>query len=332
MTAHDAPAPARLDAQALRAWPLPPLRDDADKESRGKVLVIAGSREVPGAALLAGTAALRVGAGKLVVATAASVAQPMAFALPEARVIALPEAGDGGFDLHGVAALHASIETARAVLAGPGLLGAGSTCSFVAALLPLLRGKSLVLDALAMDVVRHTGRFDEPLLLTPHAGEMAHLTGASREDVEADPARAAREAAARWNAVVAVKGPRTVIASPAGESWLHDGVNGGLATSGSGDTLAGAIAGLCARGATLEQACAWGVLLHAQAGERLARKLGPVGYLAREIPLEMLGALRALASSPPLRHPRESGDPDRPWKSPRAWIPAFAGMTRKARK
>lgn len=294
MTAREAFAPVRLDAQALRAWPLPPIADDVDKEARGKVLVIAGSREVPGAAVLAGTAALRVGAGKLAIATAASVAQQMAFAMPEARVIALPESDDGGFDVRGVALLHRTIEASSAILAGPGMLGAEGTCSFVAAMLPLLRGKSVVLDALAMDVVRRVGRFDEPVLLTPHAGEMAHLTGASKEQVAADPQSAAREAAAQWNAVVAAKGPRTVIAAPTGESWLHEGGNCGLATSGSGDTLAGAIAGLCARGASLEQACAWGVVLHAQAGERLAGRLGLVGYLAREIPLEMLAALREL--------------------------------------
>ena len=84
------------------------------------------------------------------------------------------------------------------------------------------------------------------------------------------------------------------LTAPDGRTWLHDGGNPGLATSGSGDTLAGAIGGLAARGATLEQACAWGVLLHAQAGDRLAQRLGPVGYLAREIAKEMLTVLGRL--------------------------------------
>ncbi|WP_275405153.1 ADP-dependent NAD(P)H-hydrate dehydratase [Ramlibacter humi] len=121
---------------------------------------------------------------------------------------------------------------------------------------------------------------------------MAHLTGADKDEVLAAPMAAALEAARRWNAVVALKGPSTAIATPQGECWVHDGGDCGLATSGSGDTLAGAIGGLCARGATLPQACAWGVWLHAQAGERLARTMGPVGYLAREIPAGMLAALR----------------------------------------
>jgi NAD(P)H-hydrate repair Nnr-like enzyme with NAD(P)H-hydrate dehydratase domain len=150
-----------------------------------------------------------------------------------------------------------------------------------------------------MDVVTRLGRFEEPVLITPHAGEMAHLSGGQKDDISAEPLRAAREAGRRWNAVVALKGPQTVIVKPGGGAWLHEGGNAGLATSGSGDTLAGAIAGLAARGASLEQACAWGVVLHARAGEQLAQRLGPLGYLARELPLEMLAVLRGLEASPP---------------------------------
>lgn len=296
MAARDALGPVRLDTEALQAWALPALSSQVDKEARGKVLVIAGSREVPGAALLAGEAALRVGAGKLAIATAESVAAQMAFAMPEARVIGMPETAGGGFDLTGLAKLEGDIRKSSAILVGPGAMDRDATCSFVEALLALVRGKLVVLDALAMDAVQRIGRFEEPVLLTPHAGEMAHLTGAKKDDLLADPERAAREAASRWNAVVALKGPRTFIASPSGEGWLHEGGNCGLATSGSGDTLAGAIAGLCARGASLEQGCAWGVAIHARAGEALAKKIGPVGYLAREIAGEMAGVLRDLSA------------------------------------
>lgn len=284
-------SPRRIDAAALRSWPLPVLSDDADKEARGRIVVIAGSREIAGAAVLAATAALRVGAGKLVIATPASVAQPMLFAMPEARVIGLPETPAGGLDAAGAPLLQESLKAAHAVVIGPGLMDSDGTCRFIGRVLPLLKDRCVVLDALAMDSVQAIGRFPQPVLLTPHAGEMAHLTGADKEEVLADPMAAALEAASRWNAVVAVKGPVTAIATPKGECWSHEGGNCGLATSGSGDTLAGAIGGLCARGATLEQACAWGVWLHAQAGERLARKLGPVGYLAREIPAAMLDVL-----------------------------------------
>jgi NAD(P)H-hydrate repair Nnr-like enzyme with NAD(P)H-hydrate dehydratase domain len=112
---------------------------------------------------------------------------------------------------------------------------------------------------------------------------MAHLTDIARDEIGAAPERHALEAAQRWNAVVALKGPRTVIATPGGERWQHEGGNVGLATSGSGDVLAGIIAGLAARGAGLAQAAAWGVALHARAGERLAERFGRLGYLAREL-------------------------------------------------
>lgn len=289
-----APAATRLDEEALRRWPLPPLSDGADKEERGRIVVIAGSREIPGAAVLAATAALRVGAGKLAIATGASVATPMAFAMPESRVIALPETAGGGFDPAGAPRLEAAVKAADAVVLGPGLMDRDATCAFVARLLPWLRGRAVLLDALAMDAVIPLRRFPEPVLLTPHAGEMAHLTGTAKEEVLADPLGAAREAARCWNAVVSLKGPTTIIAVPSGAAWMHEGGNCGLATSGSGDALAGAIGGLCARGATLEQACAWGVVLHARAGDNLSARLGPVGYLARELPEEMLSVLRTL--------------------------------------
>lgn len=97
--------------------------------------------------------------------------------------------------------------------------------------------------------------------------------------------------------MVALKGARTVIAAPEGDVWLHTGGNIGLATSGSGDTLAGIIAGLAARGATLAQATVWGVALHARAGERLAQRFGQLGYLARDIPAEIPALLEELGDS-----------------------------------
>ena len=287
MMAGRRPGWTRLDAHLLRRWPLPRVAEDADKEDRGRVLVVAGSREIPGAALLAGIAALRAGAGKLVVATAQSVAQPLALALPEARVIALPETDRGSLAPSAVELLADSARHTQAALLGPGLMDESGTCRFMEGLLPLLAHAPVVLDALAMDIVRQVSRFDQPLLLTPHAGEMAHLLGQRKEDILAEPQRAARDAARGWNAVVALKGATTLIATPEGTCWCHEGGHPGLATSGSGDVLAGLIAGFAARQAPLEQACAWGVVLHAQAGAALARRLGPLGFLARELAAEI---------------------------------------------
>ena len=116
---------------------------------------------------------------------------------------------------------------------------------------------------------------------------MATFLGISRDDVTADPLAAARRAAAMLQAVVAMKGACTHVVSPAGEAWSCDHGNVGLATSGSGDTLAGIIAGLLARGATPAQAAVWGVYMHGEAGNRLAGTHGGFGFLAREIPAEI---------------------------------------------
>lgn len=303
-----------VDDALLRAWPLPQPSDAADKEERGHVLVLGGSREMPGAVILAATAALRAGAGKLTIATGASVAQLVALAMPEARVLGLAESAAGGFTADAVARLDPLADRVNAVLAGPGMQDEAATALLVHALLPRLEGgaASIVLDACAMGALLHPPpgppfRFAQPVVLTPHAGEMAHLTGVPKEHVGADADALAAAAAARWNAVVALKGARTVLASPDGRQWQHEGGNVGLAVSGSGDVLAGVIAGLAARGAALEQAACWGVALHARAGERLAARLGTLGYLARELADEIpalleLAAGRRAGGATTIRH------------------------------
>ena len=282
----------------LRSWPLPMPQPDGDKEVRGHLLIVAGSEEMPGAIMLAATAALRAGAGKLTLATGASVAAQVAVAMPEARVIGLDETALGGFRheaRHQLAPLAGKVD---AVLVGPGMCDTSASCELMRHLLPLFAGSRLILDACAMQVVRQPAhfRFTQPVLLTPHAGELAQLMGVTKDAVLADPHACAVDAARRWHAVVALKGALTVIALPDGSSWTHAGGNIGLAISGSGDTLAGIITGLAARGAPLEQACAWGIALHALAGEQLALRFGILGYLAREIPAEIPALLRHLAA------------------------------------
>lgn len=291
---HDDAPWTTLDARTLRGWPLPALAREADKEARGRILVVAGSREIAGAAVLAATAALRAGAGKLVVATAESVATHLAFAVPEARVIALPETALGAFAKTGLDRLRDAAEGADAALIGSGLMDEAGATDFVGELLPLVAHAPVVLDALAMNVLKNRGALSQPVLLTPHGGEMAHLMERSKQDVLARPEELATAAARRWNAVVALKGATTLIATPGTAGWRHEGGQPGLATSGSGDVLAGLIAGLLAQGATLEQACAWGVVLHASAGACLAQRLGPLGYLARELPGEIPALLKQL--------------------------------------
>lgn len=284
----------------MRAWPLPLPSSAGDKEERGRLVVIAGSRELPGAALLAADAALRAGVGKLTLATCESVAPGIALAVPEARVIALPEDGRARLASPVMQRLCETVSRANGLLIGPGMEDDEALAGLVEALLPHCRQAPVVLDAAAMSLVsRRAHPFEQPVLLTPHAGEMARLTGLDKQAVQDAPATTAGDAARRWGAVVALKGACTMIATPQGEVWRHDGGNVGLAVSGSGDTLSGLMAGLVARGADPRQAAAWAVALHARAGEQLARRWGLLGYLAREIAAEVPSLMSDLMPGDP---------------------------------
>jgi NAD(P)H-hydrate repair Nnr-like enzyme with NAD(P)H-hydrate dehydratase domain len=155
-----------------------------------------------------------------------------------------------------------------------------------------------VLDALALSALRG-GRVrfspDSRVLLTPNLAEIARLTGDTRDAVERDPAGVAAAVARSLDAVVALKGPKTYIATPDGELFEYATGKVGLATSGSGDVLAGIAVGLLARGATAEQAGAWAVYLHGEAGNRLARTMGQIGFLARELLPEIPPLMNALS-------------------------------------
>ena len=183
----------------LRSWPLPMTQPDGDKEVRGHLLIVAGSEEMPGAIVLAATAAMRAGAGKLTLATGASVAAQVAVVMPEARVIGLDETAQGGFRheaQHQLAPLAGKVD---AMLVGPGMCDTAASCELMRHLLPLFAGTRLILDACAMQVVRQPAhfRFTQPVLLTPHAGELAQLRGIPKEAVLADPYACGMEAARR---------------------------------------------------------------------------------------------------------------------------------------
>ncbi len=289
----------QLDVAALQHWPLPDVDHAADKEARGSVLVVAGSREIPGAALLSALAAARAGAGKLLIAAPLSAAHGIALAMPEARVIGLQENSDGSPAATAARQLAPFAGKVHAVLVGPGLPEGKATTAFVLRLLPCFADVPVILDAAAMDAVMYAGTFSQPVLLTPHGGEMAHLTGHAKEALADSADAAAVHYAGEWGAVLALKGATSWIAQTDGRLWRHDGGHPGLATSGSGDVLAGLITGLAARGATLAQACAWGVVTHAQAGQQLAERIGSLGFLARELLPGIPAILDGLRRGPP---------------------------------
>ncbi len=271
-----------------RDFPLPPV-DSGDKNSRGAILILAGSRDVAGAGLLTATAAMRAGAGRLQIATVASAAPHLAMAMPEAMVIGIPEAPDGGFTEAATADLAKSASKVDVVVAGPGMQRGGAAEQLAGALLK--NGKSLVLDAALLHALpkrqKDAQRSDCPTILLPHAGEMASLLGCDPEQVEADPLASGRTCADRYDAVTLVKGVTSHIVAPDGASWRFTGGGPGLGISGSGDTLAGIVGGLLARGAAPLTALLWAVYLHGEAGRRLGKRTGTLGYLAREIPDEV---------------------------------------------
>jgi hydroxyethylthiazole kinase-like uncharacterized protein yjeF len=267
------------------------------------VLVVGGARATPGAALLAGATALRAGAGKVTLAVAESVSVQLGVALPECGSIGLAETAEGSVKPE-LDRMSRSLDEADTILVGPGLDDPDLAGQLLAELLareasglgrhsgdPADRARpAVVLDAYALGaLVRIEDQLDPwrgRLILTPNRKEAAFLLGRDVDDLEEDLA----EISHRFDAVVSCQG---LITQPPGldpeEPVLFKITTGygGLGTSGSGDVLAGAIAGLRARGTTSAQAACWGTHLHASAADRLASRLGPLGFLARELADEL---------------------------------------------
>jgi ADP-dependent NAD(P)H-hydrate dehydratase len=280
--------PTLVTTEELRGWRLP--EPAGDKNTRGSILVIGGSAETAGAVLLAAEAAMRAGAGKLQVATAASVARLAAAALPEALVRALPETDAGAIRADAADSVRDLVEAADAVLIGPGMTDTEQTREFVARLLPHRDGP-VALDALGLAAVTADGTCLHHLggraVLTPNPMELAHTLHVDEDRVEENPADATLDLAGRAKAVVGLGGVTSWVASPDGRLWRDDSGAAGLGVSGSGDVRAGITGGLLARGADPAQAAVWAAYLHGRCGERLSSSVGRLGFLARELPPEI---------------------------------------------
>jgi ADP-dependent NAD(P)H-hydrate dehydratase len=286
-----------LDRPLLGRFPLPHHPDDGDKEERGRLLVVAGSRELAGAALLAGTGGLRAGAGKLQIATGASVAAALGVAIPEARVVGCAETAEGCIAAAEIESILGWAKGAQATVIGCGLQHGPPLDALLDALLGSSLDKPLVLDAAVLGSLAPRAEtlrsWRGGAVLLPHAREMARLLDCELEEVEADPLAAARRAAERFGAVSLIKGQYSYIVAPDGRAFRFTGGGVGLATSGSGDALAGIVGGLAARGADPLTAALWGVYLHGEAGRSLAGRVGRIGFLARELLDEVPGLMEA---------------------------------------
>jgi hydroxyethylthiazole kinase-like uncharacterized protein yjeF len=277
-----------LTAAVLERHPLPEV-EGGDKDSHGQILIIAGSRDVPGAAMLAAHGAMRAGAGKLQLAVPDDIAVPLGIAMPEAMVVGFATARDGGFSRRAVGPMIDQAAQADAIVAGPGLASNPAATRLAGELCAL--GKPLALDAALLHALpAKTAEARDariPPILLPHAGEMASLLDCDRGVVESDPLAAGRACAGRYDALVLVKGARSHVVAPDGKAWKYAGGGPGLGVSGSGDVLAGIVGGLLARGARQLNALLWAVWLHGEAGRALAARVGPLGFLAREISAEV---------------------------------------------
>ena len=250
---------------------LAPRPRDAHKGHFGHLMIIGGGPGMPGAARLAGLAALRTGAGKVTLAVDISNVDAVAAGAPELMVYPVEEPED----------MDMIIENAQVLAIGPGLGREARGWKLVQA--GLHARLPTVLDADALNLIAAATPLQLPhTILTPHPGEAARLLNCETLDVVSDRQRAARELARRFDAIVVLKGAGTLVARPNGELRLCEAGNPGMATAGMGDVLTGVIAALLAQGAEPWEAACTGVLVHARAGDRAA-DFGERGIIASDV-------------------------------------------------
>lgn len=302
MTEHAPAAPIDPDWVAAN---LPERSPRAHKGTFGRILVVGGSLEYAGAPLLVGLGAARAGAGLVAIAAPESVAEHLLGRIPELIAIPLQEEAAGLTSPAGWRRVTGELATYDAAVIGPGLGRHPSTLRRTRALLGDVRGPAVV-DADGLNALAEQDRWwkplSAPLVLTPHPGEFAALSGRRAtplpDDADARVA-AATAAAGEWGQVVVLKGAETVIASPDGTVVRSIVATPALATAGSGDVLAGTIGALLAAGAGPWEAAVCGVAAHAAAGVIAERRIGRSGTMASDIASFLPAAFEALRSGQP---------------------------------
>jgi NAD(P)H-hydrate epimerase len=281
-------------ADAARAKAaLPERRRDAHKYTFGKALVVAGSKNFVGAAYLAGAAAYRAGTGLVTLAVPESIQPMLAAQLPEATWLPLPDSA-GAIAESAAEVVRGQLNKADALILGPGFGMAEPTLNFLRALLADFRslagvwrfGSLVDADGLRLlaQIENWPDLLPKPAVLTPHPGEMAALTGLSKEEIQSDRLGVARKFAAQWGHVVLLKGAFTVVAAPDGKAAIEPFATPALAKAGSGDVLSGLIGGLLAQGAPPFEAAVAGAFIHGRAAEIATEALGtPVSIVASDL-------------------------------------------------
>jgi ADP-dependent NAD(P)H-hydrate dehydratase / NAD(P)H-hydrate epimerase len=278
----------------------------AHKGQTGHLLVLAGSPGKTGAAAMAATAAMRVGAGLVSLGIPRSLNPVLETLATEVMTVALAESEQGALDESAFETIIGLIEGKRCLAVGPGIGTAPSTGRLMARLIQSCP-VPLVIDADGLNLIAADpdilSKRHSPMVLTPHPGEMARLSGHSTADIQSDRIGHARAFAEQHGVVVVLKGAGTIIAQPDGTVFVNPTGNPGMAAGGMGDVLTGMIAGLVTQGMEISAAARSGVYLHGLAADRLARMKSPVGYLATDVMDTLPEALQELLS----------GDDQPPW-------------------
>ncbi|MGA6974072.1 MAG: NAD(P)H-hydrate dehydratase [Candidatus Binatus sp.] len=279
-------------------------RVDSNKGNYGHPLVMAGARGKSGAVLLASRAALRTGAGLVTAAMPESI-QPIV-AAGQAELMTEPIADrDGHFDgAHAPDALKMLLDGKSALIVGPGIGVSDDTKRLIEWLIAdaCEPERPMLIDADGLNAVAAIGcevlkRARGPIVLTPHPGEASRLLGIPTAAINADRVSAARALVERTGATVLIKGARSVIASPDGDVYINSTGNPGMATPGMGDALSGIVGTLLAQKMRPLEALALGVFLHGYAADRVAARMGRVGYIAGDLIDELPAAREALTET-----------------------------------
>ncbi len=273
------------DEWAAKTLPKRPL--NSNKGTFGRVLISAGSINYIGAAYLACSGAMRAGAGLVTLATAGSLQPIIAAKLAEATYLPLPESRPGIISVAGAEIIYQGCSQYNALLLGCGLGQNPATVEFLSSLLIKKDLPPLIIDADALNILSRLPdwwrKIPNDAILTPHPGEMARLTGLTIDEVQADRAGLALKYAIKWQKTIVLKGAFTVIAADDGKCRISPFANPGLASAGTGDVLAGVIAGLKAQGLKSYDAAALGVYLHGAAGDKIKDELGDTGVIASDL-------------------------------------------------
>lgn len=277
---------------------LPKRAFDLHKTGAGRLLVIAGSRNMSGAAILAALAGLRAGAGLVSLAVPRSVQKIIAFKIPEIITYGMSESPEATWAAGAIREIKPQLKKCDALAIGPGLTTHPETQKFVLEFLKLWLAKfpkkPLVIDADALnilalnpkwagDFLKSVKRKKAALILTPHSGELSRLIKKPVNFIENHREKISRELAKKWGVVLLLKGPRTVIAGPGGKISLNSTGSSVLASAGSGDVLTGIIASLAAQGLAPFNAARAGAFAHGLAAQIAEGEFGPRGIIARDI-------------------------------------------------